>query len=461
MKKILSSLFVLMLLLILFWIASGWFFGANAETELRRYLRKSNSIPGEKLFRAELLQFKKTAFGAKARLTIHSDMVFLDEALGDLDINTQLVNGPLFINTNIDTITSNDSHLNVGRMRWHLSINQEALEQSQADILATLFPDKLPTAIVVIDFKNKAHYQITLNSYLGKALIQGVYDLNTAENRGVVALENTTLNLFSFQFKIPHARIDYQHQQNITAEFKPGTTHIEIPELFLAHPKLAHTLELNVDANMALQTVTKNKQDFLYLLLKTHITQKQPGNNPVEVPVNEADLRLQIENLSIDGVIAVSETHAELDNLRQQIQWTLEENGELPEGQDRIWHLNDQIQQRQAQLPVLMSQTLFANQLGADGKSGITLNITANKSQHKSILSAHLSTQKAPNFSLKNSPVNTIQQLLQGSAKVDLSHELFKFIRLLMKNPEKERLPNSSFKLVLKNGEISIKGVPN
>jgi hypothetical protein len=446
MKKILSSLFILLLLFVLLWGAAGWYFGANAHSELKQYLQHAASIPGEKLFRGEILDFKKTAFGAKARLRIHSDTLFLNEALGDIDINARLLNGPVFIDKNAPF----DHLLNVGTTRWHLSIKQDALEPSQADILATLFPDQLPTATIVIDFENKAHYQIMLQSYFGKALIQGMYDLNSAENRGVVKLENVILNVLSFQIKMAQASIDFQHQENITAEFKPGTTHIAIPELLLTHAKLLQAIRLEINADTAIQTTSKHKQDFLTALVKMHITQKHTENKPAELPVDEADLRLQIDNLSINGLIAVSETRAELDNLRQQVQWTLEESGELPEGQDRIWQLNDQLQHRQDQLPVLISQKLFADE-PADGvnkseKSGVSLKITAGSST----LSAHL----FPGTRLKNTSEYSLPQLLQGEADITLSNALFHTIKRQLNPSQKERFIKPVFKVRFRDGKI-------
>ena len=446
MKKILSSAFLLLLLIVLLWGAAGWYFGANAHSELKQYLTHTARIPGEKLFRAEMLNFNKTIFGAKAHLKIHSDTSFLNEALGDIDIEARILNGPLFI----DKQSPFDHLLNTGTTRWHLSIKKETLDASQKDILNTLFPDQLPTATIVMDFENRAHYEIRLHSYFGKALIRGIYDLNTDENRGNAKLENVVLNIFSSQLSMTQASIDYQHQKNITAEFKPGTTRLFIPELKLIHAKLKQPLRLQVKADMALQASRLQQQEFLTALVKLHVKQEHPHNKPLEFPVDEVDLRLVINNLSLDGLIAVSETRAELDNLRQQIQWTLEEKGELPEGQDRIWQLNDQLQQRQDQLPVLISQKLFSAKPegGASDKPGISMAITAGDSN----LTGHLSL----NSPIENRAAKTLQTLLQGHAEVKLGKNVFNTLKKYLSPSQKQRLTASSFTLRLEKGVISI-----
>ncbi len=446
MKKIVSSLFILLLLIVLLWGAAGWYFGANAHSELKHYLTHSALIPGEKLFRAEMIDFKKTAFGAKARLKIYSDTRFLNETLGDIDLQARILNGPLFI----DEQSPFDHRLHTGTTRWHLSIDQTSLDASQKDILNTLFPDQLPTATIVIDFDRQAHYEICLHSYLGKALIRGIYNLNTDENRGSVKLDNVVLTGLSLRFKIPQASIEYQHQKNITAAFKPGTTRLFIPELQLDHTKLKQPLIVQLNGDMALQTSHSNQQDFLTALVKMHVTQKKPPQKSGMFPVDEADLRLVINNLSLDGLIAVSETRAELDNLRQQIQWTLEEKGELPEGQDQIWQLNEQLQQRQDQLPVLISQKLFsANPAGGSSeKPGVNMAITAGDSN----LSGHLSM----NSPIEIRTATSLQTLLQGQAEVKLGKKLFDTVKKYLSPSQKQRLITPSFTLRLENGTISI-----
>ncbi len=392
MKKSLSSLFILILLLILFWGASGWYFGADAQIQLKKYLHDLNQAPGEKLFRAELLEFDNLPFGGKARLRLYSDVTAINEMLGDIYLDASLLNGPLFIS---------GKGVDLASTRWRLSINQTKLELSQRETLNNLFPDGWPEAMIMVDFDKQAHYRFSLQADAGVTMLNGVYDLDSGANHGEGFISKLNLNPGLFHLNSDEIRFNYQHEKNITPLFQPGVSHLSIPEFVLSHPRLGKIALLDVNGDVAIQTSGKH-DEFINLLFDMRIKTIQDKSN--RIPVDQATLRISIENLSIPGLISISESKSEMDNLAQQIQWALEESGELPEGQDRIWSLNNQLQQKYKQFPLLVSRRLFPP--ASEKQSALS----ATGDQNQQFIQFKLMTQEGKQ-----------QSSLQGQMGLDLS----------------------------------------
>lgn len=463
MKKILSSLFILILFFVLAWGVAGWYFGKNAETELKTYLSNIEKIPGEKLFRAELLEYKSTLLGAKAKFKISSDTSFLDERLGDFELNARMLNGPIFLHEKDDNV-ENHSFFEIGTTRWRFDIDELSIENEKREYLSSMFPEDLPQLVIVTDFDNNAHYQSHLKTEFADALISGIYNLENDDNEGEMSINNLQYGSASNRISAPQATISYNHQRGITAAYKPGITNITIPELEFSHPVLDKPLVLNFIADAAVQSeekllssavtngsATENKAtDILNGLLKIsvkkvsepiaeHYTNKgTEQNSPHPIPLEKADIKIHFDKIPAEAFIALSEEKAKEDNLYQQIQWTLEESAELPEGQDQIRALNDRLQEMNNQLATLLDNSFSIKE------SQIRLNVSAeNKTQKSTLIGKIRLNKKARN------PENVFH-LLMGDAKVILNKELFTFLKPLAE------LHSPTFELTLQNGKLSL-----
>jgi len=445
------------------WGISGWFIGANAESTLKKYLNELEQIPGEKLFRAELLEYKKTLLGAKARIKIASDMSFLNERLGDFELDVRLLNGPVFISTHTESQLLKKVTIETGTTRWKIAIDADSLEEEKAEYLKSLFPEGLPVAIIRTDFDNKAYYQNHLNMEFSVATLLGAYDMNTADNQGTLEFDEIKYGQPPRFLKAQHASLTYQHQRSITAAYKPGITHLTVADLEVGHEVLAKPLRLDISADMAIQSEENQMEhrqgesdDILNGLLKIHL--EKTANN--EIPLEKAEVNIQFDNIPATGFIAMSEQHAKLDNLKQQIQWTLEESGEFPEGQDQLWQLNDHMETMKQQLPQHM-MGLFLKSDSSQVQINATVQNIAGHDALKKDKQSTLNGKISLNKKLGNKP-NKVQDLLKGEGHITLTDDLFSYLNPILNNVFKEVLKTNvgltkpDFKLNFDEGVLSV-----
>lgn len=415
MKKLLSSLVVLVALVFILWAAAALYLGSKSEQEFKSYLQKNAQVVGKKLFRAELLTYKKTLTGANATLLVSSDFPVISERVGDFEINAKLYNGPIFIRK---------SGVKFGSSRWLLSfpdnpnINQKLKE---------FFPISLPIGVVRIDFEKKAHYWTKAKTSIAEAVITGNYDLQTENNRGAIALNDFRYGIVPSAISAESMNISYQHQKAITANYKPGTASAQIANLKMNHKRLAKALLIDLKVNSNISYTDDELSGFI----KADISNKQRGSYPFE----SAKISLLFNGLSSDGFVAYNEANAELENLNQQVDWVLEELGEVPEGQDQIWELQDRIKQATKALPQKLADL-------AEG-SAVQVNISSQYKDEESQLKGQLNLEAS-----ESSTTKAWLSLLGGKAKVKLAESLHAVLK------QKLPLEKSNFTLQLKQKKL-------
>lgn len=445
-KKLLSSAVMLIVVLLILWALAGWYFGATAEQSFKSYLQENTQIAGEKLLRAELLDYRKTLMGAKASLRVSSDMPFVSERMGEFNVNVKLLNGPLFISK---------SGFSIGSSRWVLQIDESSLTEEELENLKSFFPSSLPNATVKVDFEQQAHYSIKSKTSIADAVITGVFNLDTHNNRGAISLDNFQVefspNQFIEKISAKKVNISYQHQKAITAAYKPGTTSVQIPSLRLKFKRLngAFDLKTNIKSNIS------SKDSYLNGFIKADIKQNKSNN----FPVDSAKLSVLFKGISADGFVAFSETRADFDNLKEQAGWVLEENGEFPEGQDQIWTLYDRIETASKQLPKILLKKML------NDDSLLQFKAETQTQAGPSTLNGQLKiiSQEQENQSQSDSTVtkmiksgggvfHSLLSLLDGEAKVELDDSLF---AMISKN---SAIKKQTFTLTFKDNKLLMKG---
>lgn len=419
MKKFLSSSILLLVLLVILWFAASWYFSVKSEQAFNGYLQQHSQIVGQKLFRLELLHYKKTLLGANAKLRMSSDYAFLNERFGALPLDVTLQNGPVFFTK---------SGLDVGSSRWNFQIEKRASKTAKQNF-KVMFPNVLPQAVARISFDGKAHYSSALQTEFAKLLVTGIFDLKTEDNRGAITIKPFSLGVKPNIISAEKIRLSYKHQKAITASYKPGTASLQVLSLQLNHDKLPKPLLLDLTMNSNISLKENNLNGFVKATIKNH--------HPEEYPFEKANISMLFKGLPADGFIAFSGAHAELDNLHQQTQWVLEELGELPEGQDQIWQLYDEIEQSSKQLP---------NRLIALGKnSAIQLKTITHYKGSKSLLKGNIK------LAMDNPKLTSWLSLLEGEATVQLDKALFSLLAPL--TPIKKQ----TFTLLLEQNKLLMK----
>ncbi len=425
MKKFLSTLTIILIIFLALWMVLASYYGGKTEQEFKAFLQQSSQLVGKRLFRVELLSYKRTVSGAKAKLSISSDYPALSERMGELVANVKQLNGPFFITP---------SGVSIGSSHWALQVvdgGSGVIDGVGDEVYKheDFFSRGLPSATVRVNFDGKAHYVIKGETDFFQSLITGVFDLATQNNRGEITVNKFSFGTLPNMISADIVNISFQHQKAITARYKPGTASLQVRALKINYENLPEPLILNVKMNSNL-SLNKNS---LNSFLKTDL--KNIGVN--NLPIERVELSLLFHGLAADTFVAFSEANEELDNLHQQVQWVLEELGEVPEGQDQLWLLYDRIEESSKIFPKLLAGNLTAN-----GENLIKFKATTYYKNTSSHLKGKIKLES------KNVKLNSWLSLLNGEAEVKLDQYLYQFI--------KKKLPitDPKFKLFLTDNQI-------
>ena len=344
LNNILLGVAIACLSLIMIWGLLGWYITKDARQQLIVFLQENVQNKTLNSIDAELLSYKTTLIGAKASIKISSKIAFIDEQIGELLLNAQLYYGPVFID---------DGTLRFGKVLWKVSLDPlraaHSISESSQAIRNEIFQSNKPFLSLFIDFDNTQRYHshiraLTTASLRADHLISdGVVSADSLQNKMHIQAENLSLIASTNVLNIPTLEINLtlsqqkQRQQKLirytTKPFKLsfsetlGTTS---QRLFTSNGSLVHRKQL---LSGKLQLKTQRAE--------------------------ELALRVDLRDLSVRGYQQFLEAEAQVFNLKQQIQWTLEENAETPEGQDHIWQLNDRIEQQRGQLTYIVAKKML------------------------------------------------------------------------------------------------------
>jgi hypothetical protein len=432
MRKLFSSIVTLSILLLIIWAAAVWYFGNRTEQQFVSALENNNLVLGEKLFRTELLSYTKTLTGAEAHLTLSSDSSFISERIGDIPIIAELINGPVFFEK---------SDISTGSARWIIKVDTKRLSKQQKENLQNIFTKTLPSVIVRVDFDKKVHYFSRIKFDQLGILMTGIYDLESQQNRGAINIDKVRYGNSSNQLFAENVKISFQHQKAITSHYKPGTMALQIPELQINHQLLNNPVVFSVKANSNIRSENNFLNGFIHFSFKNLlVTNKLTKLSISELPIKNAELSLQFKQISTEGYIDLSEKLAELENLKQQAIWALEENGELPEGQDQIWQLYQRIDKLSEIRPKLIANTLFN-----DGKSNVSFEFKADNNSRESTVFGDIAVSK------NLDKASRLISLIDIQAQVKLEDELYSFISNLI------AIDRAQFELSFENNRLLMK----
>ncbi|MGK0273102.1 MAG: hypothetical protein ACI88H_003780, partial [Cocleimonas sp.] len=82
-------------------------------------------------------------------------------------------------------------------------------------------------------------------------------------------------------------------------------------------------------------------------------------NSISSIPVKNAALEFKFNHLSVNGLENYFKTKQDITDLKEQLNWTLEDQSEYPEGQDSLWLIQDSINHMSKQIPKILNNQLF------------------------------------------------------------------------------------------------------
>lgn len=420
MRKGISSLFVLLLLLISLWGFSAWSFGASTRDSLSNVF--SDQVSGNDIlftdpFEYELLDLSHSVFGAKAKIAIQVSSNGLLSIIGSqidkkLILNVDIYNGPLLFDR---------SGISTGSSIWYVSIDEELNDKN---LLNKLQLKQLPKAVIKIDFDNMIHYKLPIKAHILEMVVQGSYDPKTQENFGQIDVDNFTHQSEQQRIETKNAHLSFKHFNSAEKENVIDFS-TDMPEILFQHQLMSKPINLKAIGNGKVSIHNNN----LSVITTTTFEQSQTLNYPIE----QGDLKFEITDVNLTKLTEVFTGLSTLENLQQQIGWILEEHAEVPEGQDQIWQMQDSIQQLSAYLPSLTNELMIK-------KNKAITRFTLN-TQHQNKLSTltggilPLSQQSLDKIGINAN--TTFLSLFKAEAKINLDESLFAHIatQLPIKNP--------------------------
>lgn len=453
MKKAFLVVLLLTLLIFTLFAVSGWYWGREAEKSFKSYLQNSSEISARKVFRLELQDYQKTLFGARARLKISSDIPSIAEKIGEIELIAKLLNGPVFITKR---------GVSTGVFRWFITVDKSRLTGESRENLRAIFPDLSPWFILRADFSKKLHYSSFLQTDIGNIKVVGIIDPATEDNKGKAFWENAFYKQSNYELIAEKVTINYQRQKRNTPAYTPGNTQITIPMLKIRLNSVKEPIELKLEAISSISQI----DGFLngYSKIKFELLNEIQFPEKT-IPIDKIDLSVMLKGISSQGFLRYSELQSELDNLNLQAQWSLQENGEFPEGQDQIWQLYNEIDENAQLLPTIIVDELLNKDSLIQFKAE-AFNSQSNASEHSELAGILTSLDKEligsdqlsganlwmlqDQKSLKKGGggLNTLLSNIQGNAQVNLESKLFLFLQNF------SAIRQSEFKLILKDSKL-------
>ncbi|HFC91516.1 MAG TPA: hypothetical protein ENJ51_01740 [Leucothrix mucor] len=344
-NTILLGIAIVFLSLIMIWGLAGWYLTKDAQQQLSDFLQENVQNNALNSIDAELLSYKTTLVGAKASLKISSKIAFIDEQMGELFLNANLFFGPVFID---------DGKLRFGKVLWKISLDpllaaQQLSESSQTQI-GEIFKSNSPFLSLWVDFDNTLHYHSHIRTLATASLradhiiSDGVLSADSLHNKMQIHADNLSLIATTGLLEIPRLIID-----------------VDINKQKQRQQKLIHYTTKPFKLTLSGMSGTVSKPIFIAKGNLAHINQFLSGKLQLITPqTKQLELIITLRDVSTRGYQQFLQAEAQAFNLKQQIQWTLEENAETPEGQDHIWLLNDKIDQQRGQLTKIVAQKMLS-----------------------------------------------------------------------------------------------------
>ncbi|MCK5919134.1 MAG: hypothetical protein KAG34_11940 [Cocleimonas sp.] len=343
-NTLLLGVAIVCLFLVMIWGLAGWYVTKNGHQQLTIFLQKNFDTDELNSIDVELLRYKTNFIGATASIKVSSKVAFIDEQIGELFFNAKLYYGPVFID---------NGKLRFGKVLWKISLDpllaaKHISESSQTQI-GEIFKSNKPFLSLLIDFDNTLRYHSHLRM------------LATPSLRADRVISDGVLSADSLQQKM---QIDASNLSFVTStgllDISTLTINLDINKQKQGQQKLIRYTTTPFKLSLSGISGVTARSIFISRGNLVHINQLLSGKLLLKAQqAKELELIINMRDLSVSGYQQFLQAEGQALNLKQQIQWTLEENAETPEGQDHIWQLNDKIDQQRGRSTQIVAQKML------------------------------------------------------------------------------------------------------
>ena len=436
MKKVITSAFVLLLLLPILWAGSAWYSGLKTEKLITQFLKKQQ-YQSSSLFNLELIDYERSFISTNAQFRLlHNSkntlsLLLMQEYFDDKNniIDVRILHGP---------ILKSNKQLQFGNSAWEVEPKNSFIKDDKPDSNDLFAEFKIHKTNMFINFERDILYHLTVVFKGKEILIDGVFKAESNKHKG--KLSSPSLDIDSQLVKLAIDPVELDFEQVKTSETNDLKFSTKPSKIILDHHLLNKNVNLNatIAGEFSLKNGQLNGQSRFY-------SKFEPNANSYPLPADDAEFKLQINDLSLATLFNLSNFFNEQQSLQQQSQWLVEEQGEFPEGQNQIWRIQDSAEQKIKQLPVLVKKILIEDVNGAmTPKITFKLNSTY-KNKASSINGAFL-----PNKIEKDNmiPLDSLWSLIQAKANVHLDNRLLNFLS------KQFPITKANFKLTYKQNKL-------
>ncbi len=458
MKKIFASSFTLLLLLLSLWGLSSWVLGEKNK-QLYGFIIENDSSA---FLNYEVISFERSIFTSKVkmRLQLNQNNNFA-QLIGNSFIGSK--NQTIDIKMFHGPILFDKSGIRLAKSVWKLNFGEHAKKLATKSGLKQLVSEEPEPELVkfnqvskidlLFNFDDQVEYTIPIKTSLSELNVTGYYNQKTEQHHGNMTGDEFVVNSPKHSFQVKNLNIDYRQfitQDNEKLEFE---FHSKIPQLSYKNPSLKEDLSINVNYSGKASLANDGVNAISEIVLGVNKTDQQL------YPIEKAVIQLSINDLNIKELVLVDEYLDKLNNVKQQSQWLLEEQGEYPEGQDQIWQTQDEALRLSKQLPSLVNKVLFTM-----NKSDLKKDYSKQSKHRNHTFKFMLKTFFQDEHSTLNGYISSddmqlteermgdgnhsILSLVQAQANVKLDDGLFRYVS--------SRLPisKSEFKLSYKQNKL-------
>lgn len=427
MKKVFSSLFVLLLLLVTLWGLSTSVFSDDTKKVIQKMFFdeiSQNDTLFADLFDHKVLSVNHSMFESKLKIAIQTSNNIVSSLL-KIDLNSKLVldvdiyNGPLLFEK---------TGVSVGASIWYLDIDEEL---SSLEIVDKINKKQLDAVVIKFGFNEVVSYELLYRNDSYEPLIKGTFtpsvgngeiDISLSkllsEKQGIIEADQ-----IHFEFRRP----DDEFEKKII-EFKAN-----VSDVLFQYELMSELLSKNLDIEGSI-SFYNNK-------LHSNINVKNRNKLLSNYSLEDSTLTFGITDLNLSNLSEFVEAFNEFQNLQLQTEWILKEQSEVPDGQDKIWQLQHDMSALLKKLYSL-SNAVFLK----DNQPVIKFKLGAPDNDQATLAGGVLPLSLASVDSISED--NSFFSLFKAEAKVTLDETLRK--QLNSKLPIKK----NKFNLIYKNNKL-------
>lgn len=335
------SVYTLFILLCV-WLVTTNQIAKTTEQQVKTFLSQQNK-DSTGLLRLQLIDYQRRLLDADVSMVVHSDDPDIERILGGSVLQSYIKHGPFILN-------DSERWIDFAQFQASTQFDVERLNKNAAFIVSSVFGHQKPlVAKTTIDLYSMLHYDISVSPINYELLGTSV-----SLTEGIMQGRSPSLS--------QHHQVTYHIGDLVIKNDKTALT-IEGHQLQFLLNTIWHGQYERSDNNTRL--TINNALARLYRPVLKLTSQSLQGYissypDPVEQHIKEIQPQ---DKGTLEMLFTVLKHYEKLKNLDEQVNWTLEESATTQEGQEHLYGLFRQLEQKAILVTTLISERLLPLQV--------------------------------------------------------------------------------------------------